>query len=702
MLKKRILSFALLAVLCFTVGFSASAAGTDSFTHWDSATGGKKAVYSKDVYKTETVISARSLGLDTDILIQDITGDKNGDLYILTSDGGILVVDEKNSLKKILTVSNGDGSSAELSEPKGIYASEDELFIADTSGERVLICDKGGKIKAEIGRPESSVLPDDFNFLPTKITRDSKGYIYVISEGAYYGALLFDTDYEFISFYGANTVNATVLSVLGNLWDMLTKNDEKRGNEMKKLPYQFLDITLDAEDFAYTCTGVASGDSVGQLRALSPGGSNILEKNSGTGVISSTSFNFAEADTAKRRGENIQQSFVSVAVDSQGFIYGLDSIYGLIYVYDSECNLITAFGGGKDSGDREGTYAGALAVEIINDRAYVADNQHNNVTVYTKTDYGTRVLNAQELTLDGRYADAEAAWTEISNEDQNNRLALAALGKAAYSKGDYKTAMEYSRLSLDRVTYDQAMQKNQEAFISEYFAPIFILIVAALGGIVALIIISLKRKVVLIKNRRLRICFTCCIHPFADFNEIKFKNGGSVLIGSVLTLLYFVSAVVKIVYTDFRFTSFDASTYNPIFQLLTTVGLVVLWSVGNWLVSVLQEGKGKYKEVFIVTSYAVFPLILGNFISTAASHFITSSSDVFLSGINTVAIILAGIILVIGTMVVQEFSFPKFVITAILTVLAMILIIFIIFMIGMLLSQLWQFVLSVATEVIYR
>ena len=702
MIKKRIIALLLSLILIVSLGFTAFADGTDSFTHWDTVKGSKKAVYSKDIYKTDTVISARSLGLETDILIQDITGDREGNIYILTDSGQIYIVDSDYKLAKTLEITDSEGEVIEFTEAKGIYVTDNNVFVGDTSNGRVLVCNKKGEMITEIGTPDSPILPEDFEFLPTKIAQDSKGFLYVISEGAYYGALLFNKDYEFLSFYGANTVNATVLSTLQNLWDMLTKNDTKRGNEMKKLPYQFLDISLDDKDFAYTCTGVAVGDSVGQIRMLSPGGSNILNKNFGTSVMSATSFNFAEIDIAIRRGESIQQSFIGIDVDEMGFIYALDSIYGIIYVYDTECNLITAFGGGRDSGDRVGTYMGASAIEVTNGKVYVADNIINNITVYEKTDYGVSVLEAQDLTLDGYYIEAEPMWKTISQTDSNNRLAVAGLAKAAYSKGEYKNAMAYAKTSLDRVTYDQSMKKVQEKFISDNFALVFIVIVLVLGAIVALIMISLKRKIVFVKNERLRIATTCCMHPFKYFNDIKYKNMGSVPIAIIFSLLFFISSVVNVVYTDFRFTSFDAATYNPVFQLLTTVGLVILWSAANWAVSVLQEGKGKYKQIFIVTGYAVFPMIVYNLISTALSHVITSSSQVFINGLYMVALILAGIILVIGTMVVEEFSFPKFVISALLTLFAMILIIFIMFMIGMLLSQLWQFASAIVMEVVYR
>jgi len=262
--------------------------------------------------------------------------------------------------------------------------------------------------------------------------------------------------------------------------------------------------------------------------------------------------------------------------------------------------------------------------------------------------------------------------------------------------------MEYAKISLDRVIYDQGLKKVQEKFISNNFVLVFLLIVAFLALAFSLIIVSVKKKIIFIKNEKLRLSITCCMHPFRSFNDVKYKNMGSPIIASVFTVLFFLSSVMSVVYTDFRFTTYDAATYNPVFQLITTVGLVVLWTVGNWAVSVLMEGKGKLKDIFIVTGYAVLPLIIYNLLFVGFSHIITSSSAVFLNGLYTISLILAGIIIVIGTMIVQEFSFPKFLISAVLTLFAMILIVFILFMIGMLLSQLSQFVTSIVMEIVYR
>ena len=102
-----------------------------------------------------------------------------------------------------------------------------------------VVCFKDNKALKEIVMPESALIPSDFVFSPTKVEKDSKGYLYVISEGSYYGAVMYDPDGEFAGFYGANTVSAGVLSTLGYIWDTLTSNDTKRAKKVKTLPFQF-------------------------------------------------------------------------------------------------------------------------------------------------------------------------------------------------------------------------------------------------------------------------------------------------------------------------------------------------------------------------------------------------------------------------------------------------------------------------------
>ena len=691
---KRLVSalVSLCLIFCFCINVAAvDSAPTDSFTHVVLSNGQIKSVPMRPVYNATQTVGMRSLGITDDIgVICDIKTDESGNTYILTDSGLIISFDDDFKLKKIHTILDKDGSECELSGAQGIFVCGSELYIADTKNGRVLRCVEDIVLE-EILLPESSLIPKDFEFKPIAIVKDSKDYLYVLSEGSYYGALLYEPNGTFAGFFGANTVKATVLTTISAIWDRLTQNDIKRAKVAKKLPYQFSDIYIDKNNFVYTTTGMNAEGSTGQIKMLSPGGSNILS--------GADSFNFGENDLVKRLKNTVTQNFIAVTSDQLGFIYALDATYGLIYIYDTESNLLCAFGGGRGQGRQKGVFADACGIAISGNRLMVADSLKNNITVFEQTDFGELLLSAQAKTLDAEYVEADPLWEQVLKKDCFNSLALTGLAKSSYMKKDYSAAAKYAKAANDAVTYSQAYKEIQNKFISNNFVWLFPLAIILLGGAVTLLIYSRKREMVIIKNKKLRLAFSSMVHPFASFGEIKHKKLGSVYIALAFTVLFFLSSAANVIWSDFRYTTFDPATYSSVYQFIGTVGLVVLWSVANWGISTLQQGNGKLKEVFTVTAYSVIPIIIYNIVSTPLTHIISSADSSLISGLKLIAYIFTGIMLCVGLMVIHDFSFPRFVFTAVVTVLFMILIVFIIFLGGILITQLMGFVRSIVLEI---
>ncbi len=687
-----------------SVAYASQIRTTDSFTHQDTASGTQVSVAMPDVFEVDKVVDARTLGLEESYgTITDIVCDENGNCYILSEDGIIVEFDKNYNFVKYHTPLDSSGKQYDFNGARGIYVSQGEIYVADTSNSRVVHFKDDAVIK-EIVMPDSALIPSDFVFTPTKVARDSKGYIYVISEGSYYGAVMYDPAGEFIGFYGANTVSAGVLSTLGYIWDMLTSNDIKRAKKVKTLPFQFVDICTDSNDFVYTCTGLTSdSNSTGQIRMLSPGGTNILYRRLHNGQrVGVSSFSFGESDYAKRLNKKINQDFESIQVDKNGFIYALDLTYGLIYVYDVDCNLITAFGGGRGSGNQESVFASPIAITVCEERIYVADSLDNSVTVFSVTDFGANLLKAQKKTLDSKYSESEELWQKVLENDAHNQLALRGMAKISYINGDYRKALQYSKDGLDYVIYGQALKMVQEEFINNNFTWLFLGSLAIIGVIIFLIIYKKRKKIVLIKNDKVKTFFNGFLHPFDAYNTIRYKDKGSMKIALVMTALYFVSSILKALCSNFRYTSFDESTFNSAFVLVKTVGLIVTWALANWGVSVLLQGIGKFKHVFIVTAYSVFPIIVCNLISIPISHLITTPTSTLMNGLSLVAMAWTGIVLTIGLMIIHNFTFPRFLTSVVIGLFFMLLIVLIVFIFGILITQLTSFVVTILMEIIYR
>lgn len=704
---KRLAVLMLSAVLLFSNSNIASASQiriADSFTHQDTASGTQVSVAMPDVFKTEKVVDARTLGLEESFgVITDIVCDENGNCYILSEEGKIVEFDKNYNFVKYHAPLDSSGEPCDFYGAKGIYVDQGEIYVADTSNSRVVHF-KDDKLIKEIVMPDSALIPSDFVFTPTKVAKDSKGYIYVISEGSYYGAVMYDPAGEFIGFYGANTVSASVLSTLGYIWDTLTSNDIKRAKKVKTLPFQFVDICTDHNDFVYTCTGLTSDqNSSGQIRMLSPGGTNILYRRLHNGQrVGASSFTFGETDYAKRLNKKINQDFESIQLDDNGFIYGLDLTYGLIYVYDSDCNLITAFGGGRGSGNQESVFSSPIAIAVSNGRIYVADSLDNSVTVFSLTDFGANLLAAQKKTLDSKYSESEELWLNVLKADSCNQLALRGMAKISYMNGDYEKALKYSQEGLDYVIYGQALKMVQEDFINNNFTWLFLGLIALIAIIVFFLVYKKKNKITLIKNDKIKTFLNGFIHPFDSYNEIRYKDKGSMKIAIVMTVLYLVSSILTALCSNFRYTSFDESTFNSFFQIIKTVGLILIWSLANWGASVLIQGIGKFKHVFIVTAYSVFPIIICNLILIPISHLITTPTSTLMNGLSLVAMAWTGIVLTIGLMIIHNFTFPRFVTSVAIGLFFMLLIVLIVFIFGILITQLGSFVVTILMEIIYR
>lgn len=205
--------FAVILAICLVasaVTAVSAAAPTDSYTYWTNVGSQRKSVYGKAMYDVDSVIDVTKLGVERLTQITSMCKDNNENIYILDSNSRIVILDKNFNLVKEIGLING---SISYNNAKGIYYKDNVIYICNTEGANIYMIDIDGNLIDTITLPESNLIPEDFIYKPTKITRDDNGYMYVVSEGCYYGSLLYAPDRSFLGFYGSNTVNATIASL---------------------------------------------------------------------------------------------------------------------------------------------------------------------------------------------------------------------------------------------------------------------------------------------------------------------------------------------------------------------------------------------------------------------------------------------------------------------------------------------------------
>ncbi|MBR2043264.1 MAG: YIP1 family protein [Clostridia bacterium] len=673
----------------------------DTFTYWNGANvGHDKPVRATGMYNYyKTYFSEDVIGVDVNSFT-DVSVDTNDMVYVL--DGAtsrIHIFDKKyDYVKTIGELVAEDGTSYNYAKAESIVVSADGIiYVCDTENQRVLLADFDGKLIGDpLLLPDSNLIPEDFKYRPMKIAVDSSNYIYVLSDGSYYGAILYSPNGDFLGFFGANTVPTTVVEFFKRIWEGLIMTDERRATAERKLPFQFTDLYVDGQDFIYTATGrTKKGIEKGQVKRLSPGGLNILE---------SDSVSFSLHASLPKRNDYRYPNVEGLAVSEDNYIYTYDNSSGYISIFDNDCNMLNTFGGGSaGNGDQDGTFMMVSAIDLNSEKdIIVLDDTKKCMTVFKLNDHGRVLMEAGNLTRSGDYEAALPLWQQVLKNDRNCQVAYSGIARVYYAAGDYDKAMEYAKIGFDYHTYSLSFEFVRTSFIEEYIYVVAGVLLVLVVAIILFVHFKRKKNIVILKNQELKLLSRVMLHPGEVFNEVKQKKRGSVLIGFILIVIYYVTATIMQTESGFLFKSPNNTSFNSLLVLLQTVGVVLLWTICNWGVCTLQEGKGKMREIFVVTSYSLVPLIISNIVYTIASNAILASEAAFLNIFVTVMQLFTAYILIMGTIIVHDYSFGKFVGTSIMSLLGILIVVFLGIVIVILVQQVFMFLGTIYREFMYR
>ncbi len=718
---------ALTMALLMLCGMVASAADVEdvpyySYTYWEGPSR-FEAVPMRPMYEAEAQITGDSLGIEAMNDPTHVCLSKDGKtLFIL--DGGNSRILAVNTDDFTLNTNYGKGGiigqiesadgALDYTKATGVYVSDDnKIYIADTENYRLLITDASGKLIHTLTKPTDIGVPEDLEFMPSRIMMDSKGYLYVVAKACYYGMLVYDKDYNFMGFHGSYKVEQNVMDTVKEWVTSLFMTNEKNAVSQKKLPAEIVDIAIDSDGMLYTL----SSANYGQIKRLGLSGSQTLNYKFGFSNSSGDLTNFGETPAAYwHKHYQYIQSLQGIALDPEGFIYSIDKVRGRVFMYDEECRVISVFGTGFGGGDQVGTFTTPEAVATSSDSLYVLDFAAKNVTVFKLTEYGKLFKEADILTMAGEYSQAQPIWEQVLKLDENNQRAYEGIAKsllaqanAAKSAGDmdtalelYRDTMEYAEQGNDQQTYSQAYEVIQKDWISVNFWWIFLLCLAAVGGIAALLVLSKKRKIFEIKNEKLRTALSVPLHPFQAFQSLRYQKTGSIRLAILFIVLFYLSSVSEDLYGGFMYVLTDTSTYNALFTLIGTVGVLLLWVIVNWGICILNEGKGSLKDIFCMSAYSMAPMIIYSVIFTAASHLIPATDTSTFTIISAIMAIYTVLLLLIGMTVVHEYTFFKAMGMAVLCVACMLLAAFVIFSVVLLSQQFIFFIVGVVDELMLR
>lgn len=191
-------------------------------------------------------------------------------------------------------------------------------------------------------------------------------------------------------------------------------------------------------------------------------------------------------------------------------------------------------------------------------------------------------------------------------------------------------------------------------------------------------------------------------HPFAGLSDVKYEGMGSTPVALLVVALYFVTNVLRYFYTGFIFNMNLAAAFNILMELLSSVVLVFLWTVANWSVSTLMDGEGRLRDIWIVSCYALMPKLLVNLLVTVLSNFMVYEENIFLGTLDMLGILWMAALLVLGILIVHQYSLLKTLACCLLTIFGIAAILFMVILFISIVQQMMGFTNTVSVELLNR
>lgn len=638
----------------------------------------------------------------------DILYDRERDYVIIADTGNnrIVITDKDLKVVKVISEFTVSDETDKFNEPHGVFVNtKGNLYVADSKNARIVIFDKEFNFLKILPPISADILPEGFTYTPAAVATDNANNVYVVSMNTNMGIISLDPDGNFEGFFGAQEANVNPFTAL---WKNFMSEEQLERSE-SNVSVEYSNLTVDEKGFVYvTCADIdryklysavkerSNSSAYAPIKKLNPAGTDVLVRNGFFPPVGDINFTAYKGDPAPSKINDVE-------LLDKGMYALLDTLQNKIFIYDSNSNLLYAFGG---KGEASGLYTSLSAFTWNDGKFYMLDSFDGSVTVLSRTEYGgliDEVIGYQETM---EYEKADKLWQTIISQNNNFDMAYLGLGKIALENGEYQKAMEYFELIGDKIYYEKAYKLNREGVLQKAGFITFIVIIAIIALVAWLISKVGKYNEKLTEHPHtgklkdeIIFGFYVMRHPFNGFWGLKAEKRGSVRAATFWMVFTGLSAIFASLGACYLQKSPDASVVSA---LSNTVFPLLLLVASNMCFTTLMDGKGSFKNVYIAVCYSTVPYAICTIPMTLISYVLISDELTILNLFTSV--ILAWVLLLVfcGLMTVHDYSFGKNMLVSVLTVLGIAFMLFIMIIFLSLTGKVISLISSIVTEVSYR
>lgn len=191
-------------------------------------------------------------------------------------------------------------------------------------------------------------------------------------------------------------------------------------------------------------------------------------------------------------------------------------------------------------------------------------------------------------------------------------------------------------------------------------------------------------------------------HPLDGFEELKRYKKGKLYVANIFLVLLILLQILQYQNTGFIVNFNNPYEMNSLTIVTTVLVIVLLFTAGNWSITTLFDGKGKFSEIYMMVCYSMFIVIILQFPNILFSQIITTEEIGFYTMIQGFSFFYMILLIIFGLIKIHEYTLLKMILTVIFTIVAMAVLIFIGILFFNLIQQIYMFIYAIIREISIR
>jgi len=203
-------------------------------------------------------------------------------------------------------------------------------------------------------------------------------------------------------------------------------------------------------------------------------------------------------------------------------------------------------------------------------------------------------------------------------------------------------------------------------------------------------------------TQSLKYALYTSVHPFDGFWDLTREKRGSPEAAHTITAAMAVVEIMRNTLTNFQFIDINMESFNVLFAALRILLPLGLWTVANWSLTTLMDGKGKMSDIYMATAYALTPYVIINAAMILLSHVITIQEGAIYYFLQNFAVVWSALLILAAMMMIHDYSAFGAVFSSLLAVVGMGVMVFLFLMFFSLISDTIAYFFSLYKEILFR